>query len=79
MPAAVDDQPTQRARAVGAHDRRLSTNIFISSREVRFREMEYAIPVEAIPDALREVRAMIEKRRYGSASRSRCAPPPLMT
>ncbi len=41
-----------------------STNVFISSRDVRFREMEYAIPVEAVPDALREIRAMIDRRRY---------------
>ena len=30
--------------------------------------MEYAIPVEAIPDALREVRAMIEKRLQHAAA-----------
>ncbi|GAB10386.1 putative FAD-linked oxidase [Gordonia araii NBRC 100433] len=41
-----------------------STDVFVSSRTVRFREMEYAIPVEAIPDALREVRAMIDRRGY---------------
>lgn len=41
-----------------------STGVFISARDVRFREMEYAIPVDAVPDALREIRAMIERRRY---------------
>lgn len=41
-----------------------STKVFISDRAVRFREMEYAIPVEEIPEALREIRAMIDRRRY---------------
>ena len=38
--------------------------VLISSRNVRFREMEYAIPIDAVPDALREVRALIERRGY---------------
>ena len=38
--------------------------VLISSRTVRFREMEYAIPLETVPDVLREVRAMIERRGY---------------
>ncbi|KYH43942.1 D-arabinono-1,4-lactone oxidase [Branchiibius sp. NY16-3462-2] len=38
--------------------------VLISARNVRFREMEYAIPIEAVPDALREVRAMIDRRGY---------------
>lgn len=41
-----------------------SDKVFISSRTVRFREMEYAIPLEAVPEALRELRAMIDRRRY---------------
>lgn len=41
-----------------------SADVFISARRVRFREMEYAIPVEAVPDAVRRVRAMIERRGY---------------
>jgi FAD-linked oxidoreductase len=65
VPAAVPTINQLSGRALSARTIvDSSTNIFISSREVRFREMEYAIPVEAIPDALREVRAMIEKRRY---------------
>jgi L-gulonolactone oxidase len=35
--------------------------VFTSPRRVRFREMEYAVPREAGPDALREVRALIER------------------
>ncbi|WP_026918788.1 D-arabinono-1,4-lactone oxidase [Gordonia shandongensis] len=41
-----------------------SDRIFISDRGVRFREMEYALPLEAVPDALRELRAMIDRRRH---------------
>ncbi|GAA4664969.1 D-arabinono-1,4-lactone oxidase [Gordonia humi] len=41
-----------------------SDKIFISDRDVRFREMEYALPLADVPDALREVRAMIERRRH---------------
>lgn len=38
--------------------------VFTSPRRVRFRELEYAIPAEALPEALREVRALIERRRW---------------
>ncbi|MFT3715987.1 MAG: D-arabinono-1,4-lactone oxidase [Gordonia sp. (in: high G+C Gram-positive bacteria)] len=41
-----------------------SDKVFISSRKVRFREMEYALPLEAVPEALRELRAMIDRRRH---------------
>jgi FAD-linked oxidoreductase len=34
--------------------------VFTSPRRVRFREMEYALPVEAVPDALRAIRAAID-------------------
>lgn len=41
-----------------------STKVFVSNRDVRFREMEYAIPLEDVPDALREIRSMIDRRGY---------------
>ncbi len=41
-----------------------SDRVFVSSRSVRFREMEYAIGLDAVPEALRELRAMINRRRY---------------
>ncbi|SDU58295.1 D-arabinono-1,4-lactone oxidase [Gordonia westfalica] len=41
-----------------------STKIFVSDRDVRFREMEYAIPLESVPEALREIRAMLDRRRF---------------
>jgi FAD-linked oxidoreductase len=41
-----------------------SPRVFVTNRTVRFREMEYAIPREAVPDALREVYALIERRGW---------------
>ena len=38
--------------------------VFTSPRRVRFREMEYALPVEAVPDALRAIRAAIESNGW---------------
>jgi FAD-linked oxidoreductase len=37
-----------------------SHEVFVSSRTTRFREMEYAIPRTAIPDALRDIRSLID-------------------
>jgi L-gulono-1,4-lactone dehydrogenase len=37
-----------------------SPNVFVTNRTVRFREMEYALPREAVPEALREVKKLIE-------------------
>ncbi|WP_448810660.1 D-arabinono-1,4-lactone oxidase [Agromyces bauzanensis] len=42
----------------------VSTAVFTTHRSVRFREMEYAIPLEAIPAAVREVRGLIERRGW---------------
>jgi len=41
-----------------------STRVFATPRTVRFRELEYAIPREAIPRALREIRSLIEDRGW---------------
>ncbi len=41
-----------------------SHEVFVSPRTTRFREMEYAIPREAIPDALRDIRRLIESRDW---------------
>ncbi|WP_232819001.1 D-arabinono-1,4-lactone oxidase [Homoserinimonas sp. OAct 916] len=40
----------------------LSTNVFITRRTVRFKEMEYAIPAEHVVSALREINAVIQRR-----------------
>ena len=41
-----------------------SHRVFTTKRRVRFREMEYALPLEAVPEALRELRSMIERHDY---------------
>jgi L-gulono-1,4-lactone dehydrogenase len=41
-----------------------SPRVFVTNRTVRFREMEYALPRHAVPEALREVRALIERRGW---------------
>jgi len=41
-----------------------SPAVFTSHRAVRFREMEYAIPLETVPAALDEVRGLIERKRW---------------
>ena len=38
-----------------------STRVFVSRRAVRFHEMEYALPMAAIPAAVREVRDLIKR------------------
>lgn len=49
---------TQRAYRAPAHE------VFVSPRRVRFQEMEYALPLEAGPEALRELRRLIERRDW---------------
>lgn len=41
-----------------------SHKVYITNRRVHFREMEYSLPLEAVPTALREIRAMIERRGF---------------
>jgi FAD-linked oxidoreductase len=41
-----------------------SFKIFASPRIVRFYEMEHALPVEALVPALREIRAMVDRKGY---------------
>jgi FAD-linked oxidoreductase len=42
----------------------LSPRVFVTDRGVRFREMEYALPRAAVPEALAEVKALIERRGW---------------
>jgi len=52
-------------RLVG--DRRytdVSHEVFVSPRRTRFVEMEYAVPFEAVPEIVREIHVLIEKRRW---------------
>ncbi|MGZ8176867.1 D-arabinono-1,4-lactone oxidase [Williamsia sp. SKLECPSW1] len=41
-----------------------STSVFVSQRRVRFREMEYAIPLAQVPDAVDEIRTLIDRRGW---------------
>lgn len=41
-----------------------STSVFVTHRGVRFQEMEYALPREAVPDALHDVKRLIESRGW---------------
>lgn len=41
-----------------------SHRVFVSPRTTRFREMEYALPREHIADALREIRALIDRNGW---------------
>lgn len=41
-----------------------SHRVYITHRRVKFREMEFGLPLEAVPDAMRELRALIERRDY---------------
>ncbi|AMB59079.1 D-arabinono-1,4-lactone oxidase [Microterricola viridarii] len=42
----------------------LSPSVFTTSRTVRFREMEYALPLAEVPDALVEVRTLIARKDW---------------
>ena len=41
-----------------------SHRVFATRRTVRFREMEYAVPAESVPDALRDVMRLIDDRGW---------------
>lgn len=41
-----------------------STSVFVSQRRVRFREMEYAIPLDEVRDAVDEIRMLIDRRGW---------------
>ncbi|MCH1882394.1 D-arabinono-1,4-lactone oxidase [Agrococcus sp. ARC_14] len=40
-----------------------SHQVFVAKRTVRFRELEYGIPVEALPEALREIDSALRRAR----------------
>jgi FAD-linked oxidoreductase len=42
----------------------VSPAVFTTHRSVRFTEMEYAVPFEAVPSVFREVRRLIERRGW---------------
>ncbi|NUT34811.1 MAG: FAD-binding protein [Hamadaea sp.] len=42
----------------------VSTSVFTTARRVRFREMEYALPVEAVPEVVREIDRLVTRRGW---------------
>lgn len=42
----------------------LSHRVFTTRRSVRFREMEYSVPLEQLPEVAREVVRLVERRRW---------------
>lgn len=65
LPALVPPLARLSARASGAREfTDTSERVFATRRAVRFREMEYAVPREHVPDAVRAVRQLIERRGW---------------
>jgi len=65
VPATVPGINRLAARLTGNREfTDASTKVFVTNRSVRFREMEYALPREAVADALREVARLIERRGW---------------
>ena len=65
IPAAVPGINRLATRLTGNREfTDVSTAVFTSQRSVRFREMEYAIPRASVPDAVRDIRALISDRGW---------------
>ena len=59
------DQPALGASCGAiASSRMLSTRVFATTRSVRFREMEYALPAENVRPAFEALRALIDERGW---------------
>ncbi len=48
----------------GPEVRDRSDRVFVAPRRVRFREMEYGMPLDAVPSAFRAMRALVERRGW---------------
>ncbi|GAA2455329.1 D-arabinono-1,4-lactone oxidase [Agromyces soli] len=65
VPPVVPFFARQVERLQGSRDfADFSPKVFVTNRTVRFREMEYAVPLAAVPEALREVQRLIERRGW---------------
>lgn len=65
MPASIRPVNRLATHLTGNRDfTDASAAVFTTKRTVRFNEMEYAIPRDAVPDALRAIRALIESRGW---------------
>ncbi|MGW7386779.1 D-arabinono-1,4-lactone oxidase [Streptomyces sp. NPDC054794] len=64
-PAAIPTIARVSSRALSARTYTdIPYKVFTSPRRVRFVEMEYAVPREALADTLRELRAMVDRSRF---------------
>lgn len=62
VPAAIPAMARVSSRALSSRTYTdIPYKVFTSPRRVRFVEMEYAVPRAAAPDALREVKAMVDR------------------
>ncbi len=41
-----------------------SHRVFVTRRRVRFREMEYSLPLESIPEVMRDLQRLIERKQF---------------
>jgi FAD-linked oxidoreductase len=65
IPAAVPGINRIATRLTGNREfTDVSTSVFTTTRSVRFREMEYALPRAAVPQALRDIRQLISSRGW---------------
>lgn len=65
IPSAIPRINAVTSRVLGARDFvDRSYRVFASPRRVRFREMEYAIPAETLPETLREIEHWISTSGY---------------
>ncbi|MBB5642008.1 D-arabinono-1,4-lactone oxidase [Cryobacterium roopkundense] len=65
LPALVPSLARLSARSTGNRQfTDASTRVFATNRAVRFREMEYALPRDRVPEAVRAVRRFIEARGW---------------
>lgn len=55
---AIEGISSRRSYADESH------RVYVTKRRVKFREMEYSVPLEAVPDVLAELRSMIERRDF---------------
>ncbi|WP_104086980.1 D-arabinono-1,4-lactone oxidase [Arthrobacter sp. GMC3] len=65
VPAVIPRVNTMASQLVGNREfADASHKVFATERTVRFREMEYAMPLLEIPDVLAELNAMIKRRGF---------------
>ncbi|MDQ1575080.1 MAG: L-gulono,4-lactone dehydrogenase [Microbacteriaceae bacterium] len=65
LPAVIPPVSRLAQRVTGNRDfTDVSPRVFVTNRAVRFRELEYALPREVVPEALRAVKRLIESRGW---------------